>query len=301
MMEPWVWVTLGAASAQMLRFMLQKILRTGTLSTAGSTFARFVYSAPLVAVIALVYSRMSDQVWPALPPGFWAYAVVGGVSQILGTMCVVAIFTQRNFAVGITFKKTEVILAAIIGFAVLGEGVSGWALVAIIIGLCGVLLLSDPPRAEGPVLGRIFNRAAGLGLLSGAMFAVSGVAYRGASTGLATGDTFLRAIVTLACVTAFQTLILAAYLAWRERGEITRVFAAWRVAGLVGVTSMLGSMGWFVAFTLQTVALVKAVGQAELLLSLLAGWLVFGEVISRREWQGLALILASILMLVLVV
>ncbi len=300
-MEAWVFVSLAAASAQMLRFMLQKMLRTATLSTAGSTFARFIYSSPLVFVIAVVYAQTTGQARPSFDASFWGYAVVGGISQIIATMCVVAIFTQRNFAVGITFKKTEVLLAALVGLIVLGEGITLGALVAIVIGLAGVLLLSDPPDATGAWHTRIFNKAAGLGLLSGVLFAVSGVTYRGASTGLETGDTFLRAIVTLACVTAFQTVIMAVWLLWREKGEIGRVLSAWRVAGLVGIFSMLGSLGWFVAFTMQTVALVKAVGQAELLLSLLAGWLVFGEVISRREWQGLALILCSILMLILVV
>ncbi len=300
MSEIWFWVTLGAATAQMLRFMLQKILRTATLSTAGSTFARFIYSSPIVILIAIFYGIQSGQSLPALEPGFWVYAMTGGLCQILATMCVVALFTQRNFAVGITFKKTEVLLAAIIGFVVLGEAITLWALFAILIGLAGVLLLSDPPQATGPVAARLFNRASGLGLASGVMFGISGVAYRGASTGLDSGDAFLRAIVTLACVTTFQTVIMAIWLAWRERGEITRVLAAWRVAGLVGITSMIGSIGWFVAFTLQTVALVKAVGQIELLLSLMAGWLVFGEVISRREWQGLVLIGCSIVMLMLV-
>ena len=109
---------------------------------------------------------------------------------------------------------------------------------------------------------------------------------------------FYRAIVTLAFVTAFQVVVMAIWLALRERAEIGRVLSAWRVAGLVGITSMIGSIGWFTAFTMQTVALVKAVGQVELILSLLATMLVFGEVISRREWQGLVLIAASVLMLV---
>jgi len=248
----------------------------------------------------MIYAGQTGQGLPDPGPGFWAYALTGGVSQILATMCVVALFTQRNFAVGITFKKTEVLLAAIIGLVVLGEAVTGLTLVAIRIGLAGVLLLSDPPQAEGGALARLFNRAAGLGLLSGALFGVSGVAYRGAALSLAQGDTFYRAIVTLAIVTTFQLAIMALWLVWREKGEVTRVLAAWRVAGLVGLTSMIGSICWFVAFTLQTVALVKAVGQVELLLSLTVGWLVFGETISRREWQGLALLGCSIVMLVLV-
>lgn len=297
-MEAWILVTLGAATAQTLRFMLQKYLRGGTLSTAGSTFARFVYSFPLVAVIAVSYGQLSGQGTPVPPPGFWPYALIGGLSQILATMCVVALFTRRNFAVGITFKKTEVLLAAVVGLIVLGETVTLAGLGAILIGLFGVLLLSDPPRPDRGWIASLLTPSAGLGLASGLLFAMSGVGYRGASLALGHGDAFLRASTTLAVVTLFQTLALGGWLLWRERGEIARVLAAWRIAGLVGITSMVGSICWFTAFTLQTVAYVKAVGQAELILSILASTLVFRESISRRELAGIALLLASILLLI---
>lgn len=299
-MEWWVVITLIAATAQTVRFMLQKHLKATKLSTAGATFARFIYSAPLVAVIATAYASVSGQGLPQIPAEFWGYAAWGGLSQILATMCVVALFAHRNFAVGITFKKTEVILAAIVGLLVLGDAVTWLALVAILIGTVGVLLLSDPPEATGPWLHRIFNKAAGLGILSGLLFAFSGTGYRGASLSLLAGDPFYRAIITLAFVTAFQTTIMAVWLVWRERGEITRVLQAWRVAGMVGITSMIGSIGWFTAFTLQTVALVNAVGQVEMILSLMAATLFFKETISKREWQGLGFLGISIVMLILV-
>jgi drug/metabolite transporter (DMT)-like permease len=297
--ELWIPITLAAASAQALRFMLQKHLRSMQLSTAGATFARFIYSSPLVMVIALIYARTTGQGMPQLPTAFWPYAIAGGASQILATMCVVALFSHRNFAVGITFKKTEVLLSALIGFVVLGDLITGWAICAMLIGLVGVLLLSDPPNATGPWHQRIFNRATALGLGAGLLFGVSGNGYRGASLSLGEGDVFYRAIVTLAIVTALQTITMALWLVWRERGEITRVMRAWKVAGLVGLTSMVGSICWFNAYTLQTAAYVNALGQVELLLSLAIGALAFGEKISRREWQGIAFLGASILLLVL--
>lgn len=299
-MDLWIFITLIAATAQTVRFMLQKHLKSTKLSTAGATFARFIYSAPLVAVIAVSYALISGQGSPSVPPSFWAYAAWGGISQILATMCVVALFAHRNFAVGITFKKTEVILAALVGFIILGDRVTPLALVAILIGTAGVLLISDPPEAVGHWAKRILNRASGLGVLSGLLFAFSGNGYRGASLSLGDGDPFYRAIVTLAFVTAFQTALMAVWLVWREAGEISRVLAAWRVAGMVGLTSMIGSISWFTAFTLQTVALVNAVGQVEMVLSLMAATLFFKEKISAREWQGLALLGFSIIMLVLV-
>ena len=116
---------------------------------------------------------------------------------------------------------------------------------------------------------------------------------------LGAGDVFYRAIVTLAIVTALQTAAMALWLVWRERGEISRVLRAWRVAGLVGLTSMVGSICWFNAYTLQTAAYVNALGQVELLLSLAIGALAFGEKISKREWQGIVFLGISILLLVL--
>jgi drug/metabolite transporter (DMT)-like permease len=299
-MELWIIITLGAALAQTFRFMLQKQLKTTQLSTAGTTFARFVYSAPLVAVAATAYANMSGQGAPSVSPAFFGYAVLGGTTQILGTVCVVALFMHRNFAVGITFKKTEVLLSALIGFALLGDVISLPALGAILLGLIGVLLLSDPPKASGPWLTRVMNKGTALGMMSGLFFGFSGNGYRGASLSLGDGDVLYRALITLAFVTAFQTVVMAVWLVWRERGEVMRVLQAWRIAGLVGLTSMAGSLCWFTAFTMQTVAYVNALGQIELLYSLLVGRFVFGEKIGQREWQGLLILTASIVILVLV-
>lgn len=293
-MEPWIGVTLLAASAQTLRFVLQKRLTQTGLSAAGATYARFVFSAPIVAIVALLYAGLSAQSLPGLTGTFWLYAVAGGIAQILATICTVALFSHRNFAVGITFKKTEVILATLIGIVVLGDGVPGPAILAILIGLAGVLMLSRPPDLSDGIL----NKAAGLGLLSGTLFAISGVCYRGASLELS-ADPVLRAATTLACVTTFQTVAMTLWFALRDRAQIGAVLRSWRVSGLVGLASLTGSLCWFIAFTLQTVALVKAVGQIELVLSLMATWIIFSEPISRRELLGIGLVLVSILGIVL--
>lgn len=298
-MELWIPVTLAAALFQTARFMLQKSLVAVWLSTGGATFARFVYSAPLVAIMAAAYLGVTGTALPAFGGAFWPYALVGGATQILATMCVVALFRHRNFAVGITFKKTEVVQTALVGLVVLGEGVSTGGFAAIVIGLVGVLLLSDPPEATGPWHRRVMNRAAGLGLLSGLLFAFSGVCYRGATLEIASADPLMRALLTLACVTMVQMLALGAWLAWREAGQIGAVLRAWRVAGLVGLTSMAGSLCWFTAFTLQNAAYVNALGQIELVFSFLAGALFFKERSSGRELGGIALLCLSILVLVL--
>ncbi|AHM02512.1 putative transmembrane protein [Roseibacterium elongatum DSM 19469] len=295
-MALWIPITIFAAFMQNLRFLLQRHLKVTTLSTAGATWARFAYSAPLVAVLVVVYLGLSGQALPRPDLRFWAFLVPGALAQILATMCVVALFAFRNFPVGITLKKSEVMLSALIGFILLGEGLSGVLIVAIVVGFVGVVLLSDPPRPDAalPIWRRVVNRASGFGLASGVLFGVSAVGYRGASLALPDGDVFLRASLTLAAATAVQTLALGAWLALRERGEIARVAASWRVSAPMGVASMLGSLGWFTAFTLQTAALVKALGQIELLFTFLFSVFWLGERSSAKELTGVAFLLASI-------
>ena len=300
-MELWIVVTIAAAFFQTVRFMLQKLLSASALSSAGATFARFLYSAPLVVVFLALYCVATDSLLPATTLRYWLFALAGGLSQILATLCVVMLFKSRNFAVGITFKKTEVIQTALVGWILLGETISPLGIGVIVIGLIGVLLLSETPGLDGDWWRRICNRASGLGVLSGFLFAISGVCYRGATLELASEDPLLRAGVTLACVTSAQLFGMALWLRLFEPGQILAVWGARRTAAWIGLTSMAGSFCWFTAFTLQTVAYVNALGQIELIFSLLATVFFFKEPITRRELCGLGALSASILGLILVI
>lgn len=293
----WVPITIAAAAVQTLRFMLQRQLRGAGLSTGGATFARFAFAAPLAAALAAALGPgLAGGSLPLPGPRFWAFAVVGGLAQIVATFCTVALFHARNFAVGIGFTKTETVLVAAFSALVLAEPVTTAAFVAIATGVAGVLLLT---RAEGAGRPRVLNRATLLGLAAGAFFGLSAVGYRGATQELLPADFLLRAAVALACVTAFQTVAMAIWLRLAEPGEVTRVLAAWRRTLPVGVTGMLGSLGWFAAFALQNAAYVRALGQVEVVFTILASWLVFRERLTARELAGIALVVASLLMLVL--
>lgn len=297
--DAWVIATLCAASFQTFRFLLQKTLTRGGLSATGATFARFVFALPVLFIALQTYASITGQSLPSLASNsFWVFAAFGAVTQILATICVVALFSLRNFAVGITFKKTEVLLSVPVGLVLLGEGVGPYALLAILIGLGGVLLLSDPPKGASR---GIFNRAAGLGLLSGLLFAMCGVFYRGATLQVLSDDALMRAGVSLSVVVAMQFAGLGLWLALRDPAQIRAVIANWRVTLFTGLSSAAGSLSWFTAFALQTVAVVSALGQIEVILSLLVGWLWFGERTTRREIGGIALLGVSIVLLLIAV
>ncbi|MBV2358728.1 DMT family transporter [Thalassococcus sp. CAU 1522] len=300
-MELWITATIAAAFFQTLRFMLQKVLATGTLSATGSTLARFAYAQPFAWVVLAGYLALRGGGFPAIDPVFWLWGLAGGVGQILATVMVVMMFRTRNFAVGITLKKTEVIQTALLGLVLLGEVISVGGWLAIGIGLAGVLLLSKTPgdaRASWRDLG---SRVILLGLASGFFFAVSGVGYRAATLAVDSADPFLRALVALSFVNLMQCTVLLPWLRWREPGQIAAVWGARKVAVWMGLASMAGSLGWFTAFTQQTAAYVFALGQVELIFSLAASVLFFRERVTVRELGGIALLTASILVLVLVV
>jgi len=300
-MSLWILASLAAAVFQTVRFMLQKTLADTSLSAAGATYARFLYSAPIAVTGMALYLGLGDVAFPQIGGAFLIFCVIGGAAQVMATVCIVKVFKARNFAVGMTFAKVEVIMTVLVGLIVLGEGVSPLGFIWIIVGVIGVILLSVDPTSVGMSWSGLINRAAGLGIASGLFFSVSGVCYRAASLTVMSDDPVIRAGLTLAVVTSLQTIGMSVWLRARETGEISRVVRAWRRAGLIGLTSIAGSFGWFFAFTLQNVAYVKAVGQVELIFGLAASVFFFREVVRRRELWGIAVLSASIFGVILTI
>ncbi|WP_084398811.1 DMT family transporter [Henriciella aquimarina] len=295
-MPVWIPITFAAAFLQNLRSLLQKKLRA-ELSVWGATSARFIFAAPFAVLAALIVWQASGT--GVTPPGghFFLMMAIGGLAQIVATGCMIHLFSHRNFAVGTAFTKTEVLQTALFSLVLLGEGISLSALLAIVAGLVGILLISLPTeagRSRFALDGRIVY-----GLISGGLYGLSAVCFRGASLSLGDGPALVRASLTLAAVLVFQALVIAAWLKLREAGELTRIFAAWRVTVLVGLVGMTASLGWFTAMTLENAAHVRAVGQVEIIFTIATSWFVFKETINAREFAGLTVLTGSILALVL--
>ena len=299
-MELWVPVTLAAAFLQNLRSALQKHLKE-SLSTSGATFCRFGYAVPLaIAYVALLGEGFGFE-WPAPNPRFTLFAMVGGLTQITATALLVYLFSLRNFAVGTTYSKTETVQAAVFGVVILGEPVSLAAAFAIGVSLVGVMIISV--ARSRLTLRNLFlgwtGRAAFIGVLSGTFFGLSAVAYRAASLSLGGEGFLMQAAFTLACVVVFQSAVMTVWIRLREPGELTRVLRNWRVASLVGVSGMLGSAAWFTAMTLENAAYVRAVGQIELVFTLVASYFFFRERSTALELAGIVLIVGGIVILLL--
>jgi drug/metabolite transporter (DMT)-like permease len=299
-MELWIPITIAAAFLQNLRSALQKHL-TGRLTTTGATFVRFGYGFPVAIVYVLALHYGLTMAWPAPNMSFVVYGAIGGLAQITATFLLVWLFSFRNFVVGTAYSKTEPVQAAIFGIILLGDTITVGAGLAIVIGITGVMLISVARERAGlsALVPSLMSKPALIGLLSGALFGVSAVCYRGASTSLAGPNFVMQAAFTLACVSVFQTLVMAAWMTVRERATLKAVMVHWRPAAMVGLAGILGSAGWFTAMTIQNVAYVRALGQIELIFTFVASWFFFAERSNRSEIIGVILIAMGIVILLL--
>ena len=299
-MELWIPVTLFAAFMQNLRSALQKHIK-GKLSTGGAAYVRFCYAWPFALAALWLVSEIGGYPIPAINGLFLLYCVLGGVSQILFTFLLVYLFSLRNFAVGTTYSKTEVMQVALLGFVLLGDTISFTGVIAIGVGMIGVMALAVAQTAISwkNLATSLFEKSTLIGLLSGGFLGASVVLFRGATLSLDDGHVIPRASLTLAVALVIQTLIVGVYLLLREPGQMRAVIRHWRPGLSVGTAGFLGSAGWFIAITLQNAAYVRAVGQVELVFTFIASIFFFKERTKVVETVGIALIVASIIMLVL--
>ena len=211
------------------------------------------------------------------------------------------LFSLRNFAVGTTFSKTEILQIAFMGLVLLGDKVSLAGSGAIMLGLVGVIMLSMAQTAVTwrNLVTSLFEKSTLVGLICGAFLGASVVFFRGAALSLGDGEVMIRASFSLAVALCMQTVMMGAYLLLREPGQMRLVFRHWRPASAVGIAGFLGSVGWFTAFTLQNAAYVRAVGQVELIFTFIASILFFKEKTNRMELAGILVILVAILAIIL--
>ncbi len=299
-MELWVPITIAAAFLQNIRSAVQKHLR-GRLTTLAAAYVRFLYALPFALAYLIGLWALGGKALPSANPLFFLYCLLGGLSQIVFTGLLVWLFSFRNFAVGTTYSKTELVQVAVLGFLILGDRLTLVPALAIVVAVAGVMVLSvgQARISLGALASGLRDKATLIGLLCGAFLGASVVFFRGASLSLEHPDVWMAAGFTLAVSLVLQTLIMGLFLAWREPASLKAVIIEWRWSLVVGLSGVLGSIAWFTAFTIQNAAYVRAVGQIELLFTFIASVFFFRERSNRVEVLGILLVLVGILMLIL--
>ncbi|UOO93017.1 MULTISPECIES: DMT family transporter [Vitreoscilla] len=288
MLSAWVGLTLMAAFMQAWRNAFQKQL-SSTVDVYGVTLARFIFGLPLAVVyVWCLYHMRPVNVVTEFTNLYWIYIVMGGLSQIVATVLMVQLFKQKNYAIGVGLAKSEAILAAIVAVVFLQDALSILAWVGVAIGGVAVFLLSKGKRGEALSWSTLW-----IGLGSGLSFAITSLLVREASLELNQLPYLHRAAWVLVSVIGFQCVLMLLYLGlWRRHTLV----AMWQRLGLtlkVSVCSFMASLGWFSAMSMQSVPIVKTLGQIEIVFSLLISVFFFKEKLAKADHWGLVLVVIA--------
>lgn len=301
----WIPISIFAALMQAVRTAAQKSLNA-RLSTWMTTYVRSLFGLPVVAVFLAAAMAHEGLGWPPLTARYLAFCLGAAATQVTATYLLIRLFQMRNFAVGTMLSKTDVMQAALIGSLLFSESISAAGWIAILLTVAGVVAISvgrvglgKLGTGEMSLAQALVARPTLIGLATGFFFCLSYLFLREASLGLGQGGFLYRAGWTVVIVTSFQVAAVGAYLTATEPASFGALKGSLGLCAFIGITSGLGSIGWFTAMTLENASYVKAVGQVEVIFTLTISALYFKEQINRLELLGIAVIVAGVLMFLL--
>ena len=95
-----------------------------------------------------------------------------------------------------------------------------------------------------------------------------------------------------------QTTILTIWLSKKHVNQLIKSkYNLYHCLG-IGLFGISASVCWFSAFGLANAAYVKTVGQIEVPISILLSYLLFKETLNKKEYIGIGLIIAAILLFI---
>jgi drug/metabolite transporter (DMT)-like permease len=290
----WLWIvfTVLAAAGQTVRNAMQREL-TATLGTVGATHVRFLFGFPFALLFLAAVMAITGAAWPRPDLGYIPWLLAGSLFQIGATATMLAAMGQRSFVVTIAYIKTEPIQVAIFGLLFLGDALNVGLMVAIIIATAGVVVMSFKP---GGMTGGI--RPTLIGLLSGGMFALSAIGYRGAILNLGHPNFVVAATYTLALGLVLQAALLTLYLALWDRAVLVAIMGQWRRSLFAGFMGSTASEFWFLAFAIATAASVRTLALVEVLFAQAISAFIFKHPTSAREGVGIVMIVVGVILLI---
>lgn len=137
-------------------------------------------------------------------------------------------------------------------------------------------------------------RAVVLGLASGGLYGLAAVRFRGAILTLLPTSYVTAAALTGVIGLAVPALVLAAWLAWRERTALAAIDQQWRPSLFAGFLGAFASQFWFMAFALATAASVRTLALVEVLFAQGVSHALFRQRLSTREASGIGLMVAGV-------
>lgn len=287
----WIAFTLMAAFMQAWRNALQKKVRE-TNTTSAATLSRFLYASPLALLYLIILYHTQVLVVPDFSGHFIRLIAQISVAQIMATVFMVMLFHKHNYVIGAGLAKSEAMLAALLGFVFFAVKLTWLAWFGVVLGTLAVWVMSSVNSVKTVSFGTLL-----LGLSSGLCFALTSLWIRQASLALPLAPLASAAWVLL-WVLVSQSILLGLYMLYREPKALRQLFVQPKLPFLVSLCSMLGSLGWFSAMSLEVVPKVKTLGLFEVAVSIGISYFWLKEQIKRRDYLAFGLISVAAVLIV---
>lgn len=294
----WLPITLLAVTAQLLRNTFSKTL-SKKLSPETVSLCRFLYGIPLVAAAYIIGSYFFGDV-NIISINFFIWIFIFAASQIVANALLIALFHHKNFAVSITFIKSETIFTTIMAFVFLSEKLSIIEASGVIIAFTGLLITSFARQKASPeaVEKSLSYKGTYLGLLSGFFFAITAIAIKTAFTFLETDVTFMRSTFTLLSGQITAVALLIPYILFKRKKEFFEIIKKPKIPLTIGALASIASSLWFFAFAIAFLAHVKTIGQLEFIFGIFISAYYFKEKINKNEIFGMIVMVTGTLIII---
>ena len=293
----WIVTSILGAFFQNARSSIQKRLNT-EMSLMASTYVRFAFSLPILLTVFLIYFGNFDYFLTAIQnSNFVFYVILASILQISFTLLFLYLLKFTNFLVGTALSKTEVIQIAFFEFIILRDYLNFYALLGIMISTIGVIIFSTKDLKN--IINSFFSKSTVVGLFCGTLLALSVVFYRGSMEFIDFSNrNFDKALLTLFAATIIQTSLITLYLVFFEISEFKKLKSNIKLSALAGLFGFSATISWFYSFSLVQAALVRAVGQIELLFSYISSRFMFKEKIKFIEIVGIIIFIFGLFLVI---
>jgi drug/metabolite transporter (DMT)-like permease len=302
MEHAWIAIAVVAALMQAVRTAAQKTLNQ-RMSNLATTYVRSLFGMPIMIVYLAAVLWFEGSGLPDFSVAYLGATFLGALAQVLATMLLIYMFKLKNFAVGTMLTKVDIVMTAMIGALFFSEQLSPLGLMALLVVLAGVILLSAAKLGlafvtdwRSSLAAPFTDRPTQVALACAFLFTLSYLFLREATLVAGEGTALWRGGWTVVIAILMQVIGVGVWLWLKEPSAFAAIRPNMGIATFIGATSAVGSIGWFTAFAMQNASYVRAVGQVEVIFTLLISALYFRETIRPLEYWGIAVTVVGVLL-----
>ncbi|MEO0370875.1 MAG: DMT family transporter [Pseudomonadota bacterium] len=257
-------------------------------------FIRSLFALPLVVVIA----RFEGQFLP-LKIGSWRLQLTRSLAAFTSYTCYYLALSSIGLAEAVAIAFSTPIFVTLLAMAFLKEKIGVFRVLAILLGLAGVLVIVQPGMG-------VFQPAAVFALMAAVFYAVSIIATR--KLGRTTNGTTMTVITVVTYIIGGGLVGIFFALSpiasphpsldflFREWNSPTSF--DWLLLAIIGCTAATGFFCLAQAYRLAEASVVTPFEYTAMPWAVLWGWVFFSDLPDAATWIGLSMIIAAGLLIV---